>query len=149
MTFTEHDGVIAMNPEEGTSSGGKGIDVSICLEEERKLIWMRDTKTRLLMQMKLMVCREESDCLIRCCDCAVNNYPKDHCPPMLLPVAHGYHKKMCEREQTAVKGILPLVLKMVFKIHYPHCQLNTSRRHHRHLTFHHPRHRSRVLSLSR
>ena len=38
VTFTEH-GVTAMSPEEGTSSGGKDIDVPICSEQERKLTW--------------------------------------------------------------------------------------------------------------
>ena len=61
MTFTEN-GVTEKNSGEGTSSGGKGIDVSICSEKKRKLIWIRDTRSRLLfMQMKLKACREESD----------------------------------------------------------------------------------------
>ena len=46
LTFTNH-GVTVMRPEEGTIFGGKGIDVSICSDEERKLTWMRDTWLRL------------------------------------------------------------------------------------------------------
>ena len=57
MTFIEHE-VTAMNPKEGTSSGGKGVEVSICSEKEMKMIWMHDTRIRLFMQMKLMALQE-------------------------------------------------------------------------------------------
>ena len=74
--FIEH-GVTAMNPEDGTRSGGKGINAPICLKEERKLTWMRDTRTGLFVQMELMACRDESDWLIRCYHYAVNFYPQE------------------------------------------------------------------------
>ena len=58
--FTKH-GVTAMYPKEGTSSGGDSSEVPTCSEEERKLTWMRDTRTRLFMQMELMACKDKSD----------------------------------------------------------------------------------------
>ena len=46
LTFTNH-GVTVMRPEEGIMFVGKGIDVSVCPEGERKLTWMPDTWLRL------------------------------------------------------------------------------------------------------
>ena len=66
-----------MNPNERASSGGKGIDVPICSEKERKLAWMNDTRIRLFMQREVMSCRDELDWLIRCYHCAANNYPEE------------------------------------------------------------------------
>ena len=60
MTFTDH-GVTAINPEKGTSSGGKGIDGCSCSEKENKLTWMHDTRITLFMEMELMACRHELD----------------------------------------------------------------------------------------
>ena len=51
MDFAKQD-KNAMNPE-GTISANKGIGIHICSEEEWKLSWMRETRIRCFMQMKL------------------------------------------------------------------------------------------------
>ena len=93
VSLNEH-GVTVINLEEGTSSGGEHVDTPLCLDEERELTWMRDTKIMLLLQMELMACRDDSDWLIRCSHCAVNNFPKECCPSMPLPIHPDYHFKM-------------------------------------------------------
>ena len=55
MNFFIEQGENATNPE-GTNSGN---DVHCCSEEERKIMWMRETRIRLFMQMKLEACRNE------------------------------------------------------------------------------------------
>ena len=84
-SFTESDVVSAMNPE-GTYSGKKDIDVSICSGEKRKLSWVRETRTRLFMRMKLLACIDELDWMIKCQPCAVNNYPRKYWSSMPLPI---------------------------------------------------------------
>ena len=118
MTFNKH-GITAMNREKGTRSGGKGIDVPIYSEEKMKLAWMRDPRIRLIMQMELMACGEESDWLIRCYHCADYNCSEEYCPPIPLPILPVYHEKLRKRGQMSVKGILPPTLKMILNIHYP------------------------------
>ena len=54
MNFTKQS-VTAINSER-PNSGNKGIDVSICSEEERKLSWMGELRTRLFMQMGAEAC---------------------------------------------------------------------------------------------
>ena len=72
------------------SVNAKSIDV--CPEEERKMVWMRETRTMLFMQMELAACRNELDWLIKCYLCAVNGYPEENCCPLMpLPVPPGYH----------------------------------------------------------
>ena len=92
MTFTKH-GVAARNPEEGTSYGGKVIDAFICAENEMKLTWMRDTRISLFIQIELiMVCRDESDWLIKRYHYAVKDCQEHYCPPMPPPVPPDYYK---------------------------------------------------------
>ena len=38
-----------------------------------KLIWMRETRMRLLMQVEISICRDEVDWQMRCQNHAVNN----------------------------------------------------------------------------
>ena len=80
---------------------------------------MGETRTRLFMQMKLMACRDDFDCLIRYYHCAINNYPEYYCPPMPLPVSFDCTNSWGERAEMAEKDILPPTLKMILKTHYP------------------------------
>ena len=90
-TFTDQ-GTTALNPEEGTSSGGQGVKVPIHSEEERKLTWMYDTRIGSFMQMELMAFKDELNSLRREYHCASNNYLKEYCPPMPLLVFPHCHK---------------------------------------------------------
>ena len=54
MSFTERN-VPAINPER-TYSGNKGINVSICIEEERKVSCVQEKRTRLFTHMELEAC---------------------------------------------------------------------------------------------
>ena len=55
-------------------------------EEEKKIMRMRETRTRFFMQMELEACRDELDWLIRGCVYAVNDYLEEYCPPIPLPI---------------------------------------------------------------
>ena len=46
-----------------------------CSEEERKMMWMRETRINIFTQMELEACRNELGWLIKCYLCAVNDYP--------------------------------------------------------------------------
>ena len=98
-------GVTAMDPDE-TNYGKKGIDVSICSEEERKMSWMRETKIRLFMQMELDACRAEGQWLLSCHYYIVNNCPEECCPPMPLPNPSDYAKNFRRRWKMAQIGHL-------------------------------------------
>ena len=65
-----------------------------------------------------IMCRDKPDWLMRCYQCAVNNYPEENCPPMPLILPNG-HTSLCKKAEVAAKGILPPPLKMVLKTHYP------------------------------
>ena len=81
MDFFVEQGKNAMNSE-GTISGN---DVNYCSEEERKMMWMRETRIRTFTQIELKSYRDELDWLLRCHKCALNSYPAEYCPyPLLL-----------------------------------------------------------------
>ena len=48
------------------------------------LVWMRETSTRLYMQMELLSCMDELDWVMQDQHCAVNNYPKEYWPSLPL-----------------------------------------------------------------
>ena len=82
-------------------------------------MWIRETRIILFMQMKLEVCSNELDWLIKCYLCAVNDYPKECCPPMPLPIPPGYHTNLRKRAEMAANDTLPPTLKMILKTYYP------------------------------
>ena len=66
-----------------------------------------------------MACRNEFDWLITCCHGAVNNCPKEYCPPMFLSVSSYHINKMVKSAEMTEKGILPPTLKIILKTHCP------------------------------
>ena len=73
----------AMNPE-GTISGD---GVYYCLEEDRKMTWIREKRIELFMQMELDNYRNGLGGLIRCHNCSVDNCPEEEYPSRLfLPI---------------------------------------------------------------
>ena len=88
-------------------------------EEEMKVMWMRETRIRIFMQMGLKACRDKLDWLSKCYLCAVNSCQEEYCPPMLLPIASDYAKKSVRRPEMAQKGILPPTSKMTLKKYDP------------------------------
>ena len=111
MNYAEQ-GENAMSPEE-TNSGNKGINVPIYSEEEETLSWMREMRIRLCTQVELEVYRNELDWLTKCHLCAVNDYPKEYCPPMPLPTPPGYHTNLEKGAQIAAKGIFSPTLMIL------------------------------------
>ena len=108
-----------MNPEEITSSGNEGIDVSISSEEKRKRSQMRDKRRKIVMYMELEACWNESRRLLRCHECIVNNIPEEYCPPMTLPIPLDYVDNLGRRSEMARKDILPPPLKMILNTYFP------------------------------
>ena len=82
-------------------------------------MWMRETRTRLFIQMELEAQRDELDWLIISYLCAVNDNTLEYCAPMYLPVTPGYHTKLGKRAQMAAKGIIPPALEMILETRHP------------------------------
>ena len=108
-----------MNPEEIKDTGNEGIDVSICSELNRKMIWMREKRRKLFMRMELKACWNETRWLLRCHESIVNNIPEEYCPPMPLLIYPDYADNLGRRSKMATKVILPSPLKMILNTYYP------------------------------
>ena len=117
----------------------KGFDV--CSEEERKMVWMRETRIKIFMQMELEACWDELDC-------TVNNCPEEYYPPKPLPIPSGYAKNLARRAEMAKKSILSPTFNMVKKKYYP-LPVHQPQVSPQHPEFHHAHHHCRALSLSR
>ena len=91
----------------------------ILCSEERKLMWMHETRIRLFTQMALEACRDKYNSLLRFHHCAVNNCPEEYCPHRLLPIPRHYVKNLVEIWETVRKGILPPPLKKFIKTRHP------------------------------
>ena len=94
-----------MNPEEITVSGNDGIDVSIFLEPNRKIIWMREKRRNISMRIELKACRNENRWLIRCHECLVNIIPEEYCSRMPLPIPPDYGDNLARKSTMALKVI--------------------------------------------
>ena len=57
--------------------------------------------------------------LLRCHECIVNNISEEYCPPMLLPIPSDYADTLERISKMAIKGVLPLPLKMILNTYYP------------------------------
>ena len=64
---------------------------------ERKIMWMRETRIRIFMQMELKACRDELDWLARCYLCAVNNCREEYGPPMYVCMVITYSRVWINR----------------------------------------------------
>ena len=102
-----------------TFTGHRVPEMIPCSEEERELIWMREKRTRLLMHVELVACRDEFDWLIRCYIYAANSYTEEYCPPMPLPIPSDYIKNLENKSEMTAKCILPPTLEIIMKTHYP------------------------------
>ena len=80
---------------------------------------MRENRIEHYRQMELDDCRNKLVWLIRCHDCAVDNYPAEEYPPRLLPIPPDYIDNLQGKMSKAMKGILPLTLEMIIKTYYP------------------------------
>ena len=128
---------------------GKGNNDNFYSEETRKLCWMRETRIKLFLLMELEKCRNELGRLIRCHNCIVDNCPEEDYPPRPLPIPPGYAETLERRMRKAVKGMMPLTLKVILKTHYSlpgrHAPVYP-----KHPKFCHARHhKCRTLDLSR
>ena len=83
------------------------------------MMWMRETRINLFMQMELEACRNELNRLIRCHDCIVNNCPEKYYTLMPLLTPFGYAKNLARRAEMAKKGISPPTFKMILRKYYP------------------------------
>ena len=77
--------------------------------------------------MELEACWTETEWLVKCHDCIVNNIAEEHCPPMPLPIPPDYVHNL-ERSEMAVKGILPPPLR--YSTRTTHCHLSRHGRRH-------------------
>ena len=100
-----------MNPE-GLISGNIVSNYSV---EERKIVRTRETKIRLIMQMKLEECKKELDWLLRG---LVNNCSEEDYLPMSLPIRPDYARKLARRAEMAKKSILPPSYKMALNKYF-------------------------------
>ena len=110
-SFIEQD-ENAMNPK-GTIPG-----TDICSEEEQKMAWMRKTRIRTFMQVKLEAYRDGSDWLIRCHNCAAYICPEEEYPPRPLPIPPDYIDNLQSRLGKEMKGILPPTLNMILEAYH-------------------------------
>ena len=109
--FVEQD-ENAMKPK-GTIPG-----TDACLEEERKMAWVRETSIGTFMRMKLKACRDELDWLIRCHICAAYNCPEKEYLPRSLSIPPDYIDTFQSRLSKVMKGISPPTLKKILKTYY-------------------------------
>ena len=83
MNFFVEQDENAMNSEGAFSRN----NVLNCSEEERKMMWMRETRIRTFMQIELEACRNELEWTARTHDCILNNFPEENFPPVMpLPI---------------------------------------------------------------
>ena len=78
--------------------------------------------------MELEVYRNQLGWLTKCHISAVNDYPKEYCPPIILPIPPGYHTNLEKGAQMAAKGIFSPTLMIILKVHPLYRALNRSRR---------------------
>ena len=79
------------------------------------MMWIRETRSRLSMEMELEAYRDECKWLLRCHHYIVNNCLEEYCLPKPLPILPYYAKILTGRWAIARKGILPPTLNMVLK----------------------------------
>ena len=65
------------------------------------------------MHMELEACWNETEWLLRCHECIVNNIPEEYCSPTPLPIPPDYAHNLGRRSKMAIKSILPPSLKTV------------------------------------
>ena len=72
------------------------------------MTWMRETRIRIYMQMKLEACLDEIDCMLRCHNCEAFNCPQEEYPPRPLLIPPDYIVDILQSRLVKVKkAILP------------------------------------------
>ena len=82
------------------------------------MMWMRETRIRTFMQLKLEACLDELNWMIGCHNCEALNCPQEEHPARPLPITPGYTDNSESRLIKVKKGILPPTLKMIVKKQY-------------------------------
>ena len=87
-------------------------------EEYEKMLWMRETGIRTLMQLGLEACQEEIVWMIGCHNCEALNRPQAEYPARPLPIPPNYIDNLHSRLINVQQGVLPPTLKMILKTRY-------------------------------
>ena len=58
--------------------------------------WMREMTIIIFIQMELKACRDELDWLIRCHNCAADNWPEEEYPPRSPAYSFRLHRQFAE-----------------------------------------------------
>ena len=84
------------------------------------MMWTREARIRISMQLELEACLEEVSWMIRCHNyCKALNCPQEGYPARLLPTPPpSYIDNLQSRLIKARKGIFPASLKMILKTKY-------------------------------
>ena len=96
---------------EKSGSNFSGDDAHYYSEENAKMMWMRETRIRTFMQLKLEACLDELNWMIGCHNCEALNCPQEEHPARPLPITPGYTDNSESRLIKVKKGILPPTLK--------------------------------------
>ena len=111
MNFFERD-------DDTTNPDVSGDDAHYCSAEDGKMAWMRETWIMIFIQLELKAYRDELDGMIRCHNCAAYNCAEEEYPRRPLPIPLDYINNLQSRLGKVKKGILPPILKMIFKTYY-------------------------------
>ena len=87
-------------------------------EEYEKMIWVRQAKIRIFMQLELEAGQEEIIWMIRCHNCEAFNRPQEEYPARPLPIPPNYIDSLERRLIKVKQGVLPPILKMILKTRY-------------------------------
>ena len=112
FNFFIEQGENSMN-RKGTISGS-----DVCSEEERKIVFMREKRIKVFMQMELDNCRNDLVWLIRCHNCAADICSEEENPPRPLLIPPDYIDNFQRRSGKTMNGILPPTLNIFIKMYY-------------------------------
>ena len=87
-------------------------------EEYEKMLWMREARIRIFMQLELETCQEEIVGMIRCHNCEALNRLQEEYPARPLPIPPNYIDNLHSRLIKVQQGVWPPTLKMILKTRY-------------------------------
>ena len=87
-------------------------------EEDAKMVWMREARIRMFMQLELEACLEGINWMIRCHNCEALNCQLEEYPARPMPIPPKYFDSLQSRLIKVKKGVLPPTLKIILKTHY-------------------------------
>ena len=82
-------------------------------EKYEKMVWMRQARIRMFMQLEPEACHEEIMWVVRCQNCEALNRPQKEYPARPLPIPPNNIDILKSRLIKVKQGILPPTLKMI------------------------------------